>query len=164
MFCFNLSWTFLNETYKFLFTIKVDGYTCKGIESCSLNGSLMIIFIWKYVIQCQVMEDSQSKFCYNSYGANKSCVKWKMVVIWCWANYFAWTHFYLYKYIFTLEKILNGEIQYFGVLSLEVFLFTSYWSLPFFFFLISNNPTSDKPHWPGYHHCAKLTSTFLMNK
>lgn len=51
----NLSWTFLNETYKFLFTIKVDGYTCKGIESCSLNGSLMIIFIWKYVIQCQVM-------------------------------------------------------------------------------------------------------------
>lgn len=23
---------FLNETYKFLFTIKVDGYTCKGIE------------------------------------------------------------------------------------------------------------------------------------
>lgn len=81
MFCFNLPWTFLNETYKFLFTIKVDEYTCKGIESCSLNGSLMINFIWKCVIQCQVMEDSQSKFCYNSYGANKSCVMWKMVVI-----------------------------------------------------------------------------------
>ena len=63
MFCFNLHWNFLNETHNCLFTIKVDEYTCKGIESCSSNGSLVIIFIWKDVIQCQVMEDSQSKFC-----------------------------------------------------------------------------------------------------
>lgn len=43
-------------------------------------------------------------------------------------------------------------------------LFVYFLLISTFFFLISNNPTSDKPHWPGYHHCAKLTSTFLMNK
>ena len=162
MFCFNLPWNFLNETYKCLFTIKVDEYTYKGIESCSSNGSLMIIFIWKDVIQCQVMGDSQSKFCYSSYGANKSCVMWKMVVIWCWANYFAWAHFYLYKYIFTLKKILNGEIQYFGGAIIRGF-FVYFLLITTFFFLISNNPNLDKPLWPGNCHCAKVTSTFLMN-